>query len=311
MLHVMNRFDHLLKSLVCLQSADRCIELILSKQRSLSRYTLLLQNNPDEKHVGSLLSGAITPKENGGNVKKTVAVQAEDMSNYSEKDDLKSHTADTTEDVPTNPKGPATFWSAWVDMFTKFEVNVLVYLLFFMYVTHTCLQGITPLVAEKMLDWNETKVSIVYTVWGLEIIIVLIVVWLVSPKIADRVILLLAVLCGALASISLIVLSYSSPGSKLCYYSFLVTIFLGGVGISITVVVGRSLVSKHTSQENQGLVHAILTSFNRLAGLLGPIFGSSLYTYKTLMGCLIAGVQFLGLILVIAAFRRLKVVDKK
>lgn len=307
----MNRFDHLLKSLVCLQSADRCIELILSKQRSLSRYTLLLQNNPDEKHVGSLLSGAITPKENGGNVKKTVAVQAEEMSNYSEKDDLKSHTADTTEDVPTNPKGPATFWSAWVDMFTKFEVNVLVYLLFFMYVTHTCLQGITPLVAEKMLDWNETKVSIVYTVWGLEIIIVLIVVWLVSPKIADRVILLLAVLCGALASISLIVLSYSSPGSKLCYYSFLVTIFLGGVGISITVVVGRSLVSKHTSQENQGLVHAILTSFNRLAGLLGPIFGSSLYTYKTLMGCLIAGVQFLGLILVIAAFRRLKVVDKK
>ena len=171
-----------------------------------------------------------------------------------------------------------------MDMFTKYEVNVLVYLLFFMYVTHTCLQGITPLIAERMLKWDETKVSILYTVWGLEIIAVLIVVWVVSPKISDRIVLLLSTICSNLAAISLVVLSYSGQQSDLTYYSFLFTVFLEGVGISITVVVGRSLVSKHTCSENQGLVHAILTSFNRLAGLTGPIFGSSLYSHKTIMG---------------------------
>ena len=199
-----------------------------------------------------------------------------------------------------------TFKDAMMDMFTKYEVNVLVYLLFFMYVTHTCLQGITPLIAERMLKWDETKVSILYTVWGLEIIAVLIVVWVVSPKISDRIMLLLSSICSNLAAISFVVLSYSGQQSDLTYYSFLFAILLEGVGISITVVVGRSLVSKHTCSENQGLVHAILTSFNRLAGLTGPIFGSSLYSHKTIMGFFIGAVQFVGLILLLTAFRRLK-----
>ena len=278
---------------------------------SFSRYELLLQESSDDvqDEVGSLLSGSITPQEHGkdGN-KNDVVEEATEVDNEAEKTSLQEKTTEPA--MVEQSHEPATFLSAMNDMFTKFQVNVLVYLLFFMYVTHTCLQGITPLVADHMLHWSETKISIVYTVWGLEIIVVLLVVWLVAPKIDDRVILLSAVICGSLASVSLIILSYSNPMSKLCYYSFLVTIFLGGVGISITVVVGRSLVSKHTLPENQGLVHAILTSFNRMAGLLGPIFGSSLYTHKTVMGCLIAATQFIGLVLVIAAYRRLKVVNK-
>ena len=223
-----------------------------------------------------------------------------------------------TSEQPSNDKDvtkaeqetTSTFKDAMMDMFTKYEVNVLVYLLFFMYVTHTCLQGITPLIAERMLKWDETKVSILYTVWGLEIIAVLIVVWVVSPKISDRIMLLLSCICSNLAAISLVVLSYSQQQSDLTYYSFLFTVLLEGVGIAITVVVGRSLVSKHTCSENQGLVHAILTAFNRLAGLTGPIFGSSLYSHKTIMGVFIGGAQFLGLILLLTAFRRLKPTKK-
>jgi MFS family permease len=284
---------------------------------------LLLRQNSDEigDGVGLLLSGSITPEENGksdyGRKEETgndVAEKTELETEENDTNSLQEMTAEPTElGIAKQSDEPTTFCLAMKDMFTKFEVNVLIYLLFFMYITHTCLQGITPFVAERMLKWNETKVSIVYTVWGLEIIAVLIVVWLVSPKIADRVILLSAVICGSLASVSLIVLTYSTPESKLCYYSFLVTIFLDGVGISITVVVGRSLVSKHTRPENQGLVHAILTSFNLLAGLLVPLgqqFGSRMYTVMEMV-YLNVGVQFFGLILVIAVFGRLKVVNIK
>ena len=198
-----------------------------------------------------------------------------------------------------------TFKTAMVDMFTRLEVNVLVYLFFFMYVTHTCLQGITPLFAELMLKWDETKISIVYTAWGVEIMLVLIVIWIVAPYVPDRVILIWAVFGGTLASVSLVVLTYSEPESPLCYYSFLITIFLGGIGIAITVVVGRSLISKHTLPENQCLVHAILTSLNRMAGLTGPIFGSSLYTNKIFMGYLIGGMQFIGLVLLLIVYKKL------
>lgn len=261
-----------------------------SEMRDKETYQPLPQ---DKQHiddtVGSLLSGSVTPEQ---------SLYHEDISENGDKD--------SKEEDEVIEETTSSFKIALQDMFMKFEVIVLVYLLFFMYVTHTCLQGITPLVAERMLIWGETKISILYTVWGLEIIAVLIVVWVVSPKISDRIILLLAVICGNIATVGLIVLSFSEPRSDVCYYSFLITILLEGVGIAITVVVGRSLVSKHTRSENQGLVHAILTAFNRLAGLFGPIFGSSLYTHKTVMGCLMAVTQFIGLILLLTAFRKLK-----
>ena len=258
----------------------------------------------------------INPEDPGGdgtdeqNLKGANICQNEDdeeMKNYStENKDTKGETdvvKSVEEDSPEEPQG--TFKTALLDMFLRFEVNVLVYLFFFMYVTHTCLQGITPLFAELMLKWDETKISIVYTAWGIEIMLVLIVIWIVAPYVADRVILIWAVFGGTLASISLVVLTYSEPESMLCYYSFLITIFLGGIGIAITVVVGRSLISKHTRPENQCLVHAILTSLNRMAGLTGPIFGSSLYTNKIFMGYIIGGMQFLGLVLLLIVYKKL------
>jgi MFS family permease len=136
-------------------------------------------------------------------------------------------------------------------------------------------------------------------------------VWLIAPKVSDRAILLFAVVCGCASSATLIILSHSKAGTNLCLYSFIITILLAGVGISVTVVVGRSLVSKHTKSANQGLVHAILTSFNRVAGLSGPIFGSSLYTRKVAMGWILAVLQVLGLVLLIFAYKKLKVANKE
>ncbi|CAB3998336.1 major facilitator superfamily domain-containing 8-like [Paramuricea clavata] len=218
--------------------------------------------------------------------------------------------SDAEEALDIEDADKATFKEAILDMFTKFHVVVMIYLLFFMYVIHTCLQGISPLIAENMLFWSETQVSILYTVWGLEIILVLVVVWLIAPKVSDRIILMFAVICGCGSSASLIVLSHSEAATDLCLYSFIVTILLAGAAISITVVICRSLVSKHTKPENQGLVHAILTSFNRVAGLSGPIFGSSLYTRKATMGWILAVLQVLGLVLLVLAYKKLKVVKK-
>ena len=213
-------------------------------------------------------------------------------------------------DLDSGVSDRVTFKDAILDMFTKLHVIVLIYLLFFMYIIHTCLQGISPLIAENMLSWSESQVSLLYTGWGLEIILVLVVVWLIAPKVEDRIILVFAVACGCLSSLCFIILSYSTPGSSTTLYSFIFTILFAGVAISVTVVIGRSLISKHTKPENQGLVHAILTSFNRLAGLSGPIFGSSLYTHKTVIGWILAFVQVLGFALVIITYKRLKIEKK-
>ena len=224
--------------------------------------------------------------------------------------DSSSGTENEAEDAIDVEEIKATFKDAIFDMFTQFHVIVLIYLLFFMYIIHTCLQGISPLIAETMLSWSETQVSFLYTGWGLEIILVLVVVWLLAPKVSDRVILMTGVICGCLATVGLIILSYSKNGSKLCLYSFLITVLFEGVGISVTVVIARSLASKHTKPANQGLVHAILTSFNRIAGLTGPIFGSSLFTHKITMSWILLIVQVIGLVLLLLAYKKLKVVKK-
>ena len=249
--------------------------------------------------------------------------EEDEVIEYPPKDTLQRNPFDSFESTSSSDEGEAevakdlddtesaTFKDAIMDMFTKFQVIVMIYLLFFMYVIHTCLQGISPLIAENMLSWTETQVSLLYTGWGLEIILVLVVVWLIAPKVSDRAILLFAVICGCASSATLIILSHSKAGTNLCLYSFIITILLAGVGISVTVVVGRSLVSKHTKSANQGLVHAILTSFNRVAGLSGPIFGSSLYTRKVAMGWILAVLQVLGLVLLIFAYKKLKVANKE
>ena len=249
--------------------------------------------------------------------------EEDEVIEYPPKDTLQRNPFDSFDSTSSSDEGEAevakdlddtesaTFKDAIMDMFTKFQVIVMIYLLFFMYVIHTCLQGISPLIAENMLSWTETQVSLLYTGWGLEIILVLVVVWLIAPKVSDRAILLFAVVCGCASSATLIILSHSKAGTNLCLYSFIITILLAGVGISVTVVVGRSLVSKHTKSANQGLVHAILTSFNRVAGLSGPIFGSSLYTRKVAMGWILAVLQVLGLVLLIFAYKKLKVANKE
>ncbi|CAB4013302.1 Hypothetical predicted protein [Paramuricea clavata] len=81
--------------------------------------------------------------------------------------------------------------------------------------------------------------------------------------------------------------------------------------MTILYVVGRSLISKHTNPNNQGLVQAILTALGRVALLSGPLIGSSLFTHQKIWATILAGSQILGLILVILVFNKLKVNPSK
>ncbi|CAB4021196.1 Hypothetical predicted protein [Paramuricea clavata] len=81
--------------------------------------------------------------------------------------------------------------------------------------------------------------------------------------------------------------------------------------MTVINAVGRSSVSKHTNPDNQGLVQAILSVLSRLALLIGPLIGSSLFTHKKILAIILSGSQILELILVFLDFNKLKVNPSK
>ncbi|CAB4028773.1 major facilitator superfamily domain-containing 8-like, partial [Paramuricea clavata] len=167
-----------------------------------------------------------------------------------------------TEEIAKDDKGvfpddstksrSASFRDALIDMFAKFHVIVVVYSIFFIYILHTSLQAITPLVAERMLHWSEDNVTFLFTIWGVEITIFGIILLILSPKISDRLLLLISAIFGSLASMGIIPLAFYSSMSNRTFYFLLVTIALDGIASTVINAIGRSLVSKHTNPGNQG-----------------------------------------------------------
>ncbi len=202
----------------------------------------------------------------------------------------------------SNEATTATLKDALVNTFGKFHVIVPVYSLFFAGILHTSLQAIVLLVATHMLNWSEINVAVLFTLWGVEIITVIIILWFLSPKISDRLLLLMSAIFGSLAAVSVFLLAFSSNRA----YSLSVTIFLQGISLATVVVVGRSLVSKQTDPDNQAMAQAILAASNRTSYVLGPLVGVSLFVYQYTLASILSGSQILGLILVILAFKRFK-----
>jgi MFS family permease len=158
-----------------------------------------------------------------------------------------------------------------------------------------------------MLHWSEDNVTFLFTIWGVEITIFGIILFILSPKISDRLLLLMSAIFGSLASMGVIPLAFYSPTSNRAYYSLLVTIAFDGIASTVINAIGRSLVSKHTNPDNQGKVQAIMTVLNRVALLIGPLIGSSLFTHQKILAIILSGSQILELVLVILAFNKLKV----
>ena len=195
-----------------------------------------------------------------------------------------------------------TFKNALVDIFTKFHVIVPVYSLFLSNILLASFQAIAPLVAEHTLSWSENSVTVLFTLWGVEIATVIFILWFLSPKISDRLVLLLSVIFGILSSTSVFLLAVFPDKA----FSLILPIFFQGISQAAIAAVGRSLVSKHTDSRNQATIQAIVTASNRVSNAVGPLIGSSLFTREKILATILTGSEILGLVLVILAFKKYK-----
>ncbi|XP_028394283.1 uncharacterized protein LOC114518483 [Dendronephthya gigantea] len=162
---------------------------------------------------------------------------------------------------------------------TRSELVVLFLSQFLMYFNQSSFETLAPLIGVELFGFTITYLSILYVAAGVELVIVIVLVWFVSHYIADRSLLLSSIAMGTLGVFAQLGVAFSQPRTTGgLVLAFMMTFFML-LATPITSIVGKSLLSKITRVEDQGFYQGLLASTQQLGLISGPLVGSALFTY--------------------------------
>ena len=176
-------------------------------------------------------------------------------------------------------KDGLTFWQGIKAAFSRSELLVLFLSQLLMYFNQSSFETLAPLIGVELFGFTITYLSILYVVAGIELVVVIVVVWFVSHHIADRSLLLASIAMGTVGVFAEMGVAFSEPGSTGGLILAFVMLFFMLLATPVTSIVGKSLLSKITSVEDQGFYQGLLASTQQLGLISGPLVGSALFTY--------------------------------
>jgi ceroid-lipofuscinosis MFS transporter 7 len=205
------------------------------------------------------------------------------------------------------PKGRA-YVKYVVSQMVQEEIVVLLFVLFITIYTQMVLETMLVPIAESILDWTETEISIFYSCAGIELIVGIFTVYLISIWLGDRWIMLSGLFLSLVSFVWL--LGFTGSGSKVsgAVWKFVLGCIPLIFGLPLNLVAGASLYSKLLPMPVQGIGQGFRRSMFSVAAILGPLWaGSALafQTYYVLLGVPVALLAFV-MVLVILSFVRLK-----
>lgn len=185
------------------------------------------------------------------------------------------------EDVKQNEEEATTFCQVLKVACSRTEVLVLFLTQFVMFFNQSSFETLAPLIGVVLLDFNITYLSLLYFAAGVELVIVIVLVWFVSRYIADRNLLLSSVAMGTIGVFAQLSVALMRPHTSGCLTMALLMTFFMLLATPITAIVGKSLLSKLTPPEDQGFYQGLLASTQQLGLISGPLVGSALFDYLT------------------------------
>jgi ceroid-lipofuscinosis MFS transporter 7 len=162
---------------------------------------------------------------------------------------------------------------------SRSELLVLFVSQFLMYFNQSSFETLAPLIGVELFGFTITYLSILYVAAGVELVIVIVLVWFVSRHIADRTLLLASIAMGTVGVFAQLGVAFSKPHSGGGLTLALVMSFFMLLATPITSIVGKSLLSKITPVEDQGFYQGCLASTQQIGLVSGPLVGSALFTY--------------------------------
>jgi ceroid-lipofuscinosis MFS transporter 7 len=178
------------------------------------------------------------------------------------------------------PKGRA-YVKYVVSQMVKEEIVVLLFVLFITIYTQMVLETMLVPIAESILDWTETEVSIFYSCAGIELIVAIFAVYIISIWLGDRWIMLLGLFLSLVSFVWL--LGFTGSGRKVSGVEW--KFVLGCVplifGLPLNLVAGASLYSKLLPMPVQGIGQGFRRSMFSVAAILGPLWAGSALAFRT------------------------------
>ncbi|XP_012560431.1 uncharacterized protein LOC100212592 isoform X2 [Hydra vulgaris] len=179
------------------------------------------------------------------------------------------------------------------------EILCIFYADLVLWLAQTEFEVLLPLITQESYNWGENYVSVVYMVGGVWLMIVFFLIYKFAEKlkIKDQHFILISLIFTVLAL--LLMMCEQIPDSKdikkrlPIFISICVLIFST---IPLNLVAVKSLVSKLTPREKQGLAQGVYSSIGRVALILGPILASAAFSHLIIFATVMSVLCIIGLV---------------
>lgn len=152
------------------------------------------------------------------------------------------------------------------------EVIVVIFTAFTVIFIQTSIETFLTPFTKDYYGWNETGNSILYSVCGVEIMLVFVMLTLITSKISDRLLMVIGLL-GNLSTLLFLTiwLPNAVPSHRIKdILLFAIPAFIQVFSLPLIVLPTISLLSKVTSIKNQGFTQGLRSVFVGIAQILGP-----------------------------------------
>ncbi|XP_028400277.1 major facilitator superfamily domain-containing protein 8-like [Dendronephthya gigantea] len=194
----------------------------------------------------------------------------------------------------------------WKELLNE-EVIVILMTQFIVFFELCSFEALFAPLMERLLGWQETRISYIYTAIGIESIIVYAIVGRVSKRIADRWLMVFGVLLeSAVLILYVAVLAPAQPYDPTIFPTICVGTFGIVLGLPFLAAGGVSLYSKLTHERTQGFLQGVRRSFLGIGTILGALWGGSLFRHLYILLGVLVGLFIIAEIMMVLSFRRLR-----
>lgn len=200
---------------------------------------------------------------------------------------------------------PATNKSV-CELLCRRDVILILLCQFLMFFNQTTFETLVILIGVKRLTFTINILSSIFIVAGIEMVIVIMVIWSANKTLDAKYLLVSSISAGILASFARLAVGFAEDNSTGCLVMNLLMGVFTILGTPTTSLAGKSLLPKLTPPETHGFYQSAFATSQHLGLVLGPLVASALYTHLVLFSSLAIGVFLVVYLLLLPSIEKMR-----
>lgn len=201
-----------------------------------------------------------------------------------------------------------SFLQTMLEIVLSTEIMAIFYCDLVLSLVQTEFEVFLPLITQEGYGWKETETSGVYMVGGVWLMFVFFLMYKFADKskVKDQHYMVISLVLTTFALILLMCEVLEETKLKVRVAIFCVICVFVFSSIPLNLVAAKSLVTKLTPRETQGVTQAMYSSISRISLILGPILAASAYSHRLVFSACMGCLCILGLIAMVLLLRKIR-----